>query len=335
MKRIIVLILLLNSLFYCTVYSQNSAQNTFNKSSQLEEDNEKVEVSESFTNKILKAAMRLSGVKKNMNLQRMYTKQLRSKPAVPPKKIYKKYKVSKELVDGRNVWKIEPKKNGTKQYILYFHGGAYVLNFESIHWSYLSKLIDALNCTIIAPDYPLTPENSVSQVFDFIFPLYKRIEAKVGAKNISLMGDSAGGGICFALAQKIRNENLEQPKRIYLLCPWLNANLNNEEIVKIDKHDPILNVSGLQEIGEAYAGMLGTNHYLVSPGIGNVRNLAPVTLFVGTHEILYPDCKLLVTKMQEEEGVINYFEYPFQFHTFMFFPIAESEDVLQKIRADF
>jgi acetyl esterase/lipase len=107
------------------------------------------------------------------------------------------------------------------------------------------------------------------------------------------MGDSSGGGICLALAQRLREENLPQPRRIVLLAPWLDASLSNPEIAALDNIDPFLDEDGLKYAGSVYARDVDPKNYLVSPLYGSLRGLARVTLFIGTCDILFPDCRKL------------------------------------------
>jgi acetyl esterase/lipase len=39
------------------------------------------------------------------------------------------------------------------------------------------------------------------------------------------MGDSSGGGMALALAQKARDAGLQQPRDLVLLSPWLDVTM--------------------------------------------------------------------------------------------------------------
>ena len=49
-------------------------------------------------------------------------------------------------------------------------------------------------------------------------------------EKLTIMGDSAGGGMSLALAQKFREECLPQPSNIVLLSPWLDITMTNPDI---------------------------------------------------------------------------------------------------------
>ena len=148
---------------------------------------------------------------------------------------------------------------------------------------------------------------------------------------MTLMGDSSGGGISLALAQRLREDGHEQPAGIILLSPWLDATLSNPEIEEIDKIDPFLGVKGLKYGGEVYARDVDPKSYLVSPVYGSLKNLAPVTLFIGTRDILYPDCRKLRDNAAAEGVAIDYREYPGMVHNWMLGPMPEAKQAIKEI----
>lgn len=100
---------------------------------------------------------------------------------------------------------------------------------------FLEKLANDTKSTIVMPDYPLTPKYTYKDVFNMVEPLYKEIISKVDAKNLVMMGDSAGGGITLALAEKISQNNIQLPSKTILISPWLDVTLTNEKIKEVQK----------------------------------------------------------------------------------------------------
>ncbi|HET6976726.1 MAG TPA: alpha/beta hydrolase [Pyrinomonadaceae bacterium] len=257
------------------------------------------------------------------NGQRTYTE--------PSRGMHRKHRISKREVNGHLVWTLAPKENASEKYVIYLHGGAFVNSFAAQHWTLMSKLIDALNCTVVAPNYPHAPEHCVTDVFDLMVPLYNEVAARVGSANITLMGDSSGGGISLALAQRLREDGYEQPAHVVLLSPWLDATLSNPEIVEFDRVDPFLGVDGLKYGGAAYARDVDPKSYLVSPVHGSLKSLAPITLFIGTRDILYPDCRKLWNNATAEGVKINFREYKGMVHNWMLGPMPEAKHAIQEI----
>jgi acetyl esterase/lipase len=281
--------------------------------------------------RIIVANLRMAGIKHKTSFQD-YMKMVNGKrPVQPPKLLENRFNISKDVFSKRNVWTISDKSALCKQHILYLHGGAYVVNFTLPHWRYMATLAERLNATVIAPDYPLAPEHHAADVFDMLLPLYEKVVATCGKENLSLMGDSAGGGLALALAQQIREHNFVQPAHIMLLSPWLDVTMSNPKITQVDKEDPVLNVQGLIESGKQYAGDLDPRDPRVSPLYGSLDGLAPITLFIGTADVLLPDCRKLKVKAQFKGQTIAYYEYEGMLHDGMLYPIPEARDIRDKI----
>lgn len=250
----------------------------------------------------------------------------------PPKKLYSNLSIEKTEKMGRNTFILKPKGLKSKTHILYLHGGGYVFGFSKIHWTFMNDLIKKLNCIIIAPDYPLAPKFTYKDSFEMISSIYKELVEKVGGDNLIIMGDSAGGGFALALAQKMKEENIEKASQIILLSPWLDVAMNNKEISLIEAIDPILGLSGLKKAGKAYAGGEDTNNYLISPINGEVSGLGQISIFTGTKDSLNPDARKF-REMAKEKGIdINYYQYQDMVHVWMLFNLPESKEVIEEIK---
>lgn len=249
----------------------------------------------------------------------------------PPLKIYAACRVSIREINGHNVFTLSPKNNNSGKHILYLHGGAYVHSFTKPHWEFLAVLVQNLNCTITAPDYPLAPEYTYKDSFAMVIPLYKDLLLKTRPEDLILMGDSAGGGFALALAQKMSDEQVSQPKHIILLSPWLDISLTNQAIKEIEPSDSFLGVEGLQLAGKAFAGGTNPDYYLLSPINGTLEGLGKISLFIGSKEILAADARKLKA-LAESKGIgINYFEYENMLHVWMLLNFPESKKARQQI----
>ncbi|MEJ5273368.1 MAG: alpha/beta hydrolase [Spirochaetota bacterium] len=235
---------------------------------------------------------------------------------------------------GRKVWVISRKGKEAQFVILYLHGGSYILNITIQHWRFIEMLAKRINATFIVPDYPLAPKYSCKDTYDLMDRLYENILSIYPDKRIIFMGDSAGGGLALGFAQKIKNEWKRNPEKIMLFSPWLDVTMENPYINLIDKYDVMLNVEGLKKAGKLYAGDFDLKDYRVSPIYGNFENLGEISIFTGTHDVLYADIIRLKSMLKEKNIEFNYFEYPCLFHDFMIFTnLVESHDVIKKVQS--
>ncbi|CDE26307.1 alpha/beta hydrolase fold-3 domain protein [Clostridium sp. CAG:440] len=237
---------------------------------------------------------------------------------------------------SRKIFIIKPKTEQlSKKVILYFHGGAYVAEATTLHWDFLEKLANDTKSTIVMPDYPLTPKYTYKDVFNMVEPLYKEIISKVDAKNLVMMGDSAGGGITLALAEKISQNNIQLPSKTILISPWLNVTLTNEKIKEVQKNDKDLNKEKLLIAGISYArDEEGMKSYLVNPINGPLSKLKNVIIYTGTYDILNPDTHLLQEKAKKEGIDIQIKEYEQAPHIWIINNINKQDELQLKAYQD-
>ena len=249
-----------------------------------------------------------------------------------PKSLLKKSDLTIKEHNGNKVWTFTPKEKKSEKVLLFLHGGAYVFNLTSFHWKLIEELMIKSGITIVVPDYPLAPASNYNDVFTFLSAVYNGLTSNTPAKKIILMGDSAGGGLALAFAQNLRDKNMDQVSDIVLLSPWLDVSMTNAEILEVDKKDHLLGIKGLQMAGKAYASGTDIKNFLVSPLYGNFERLGEISLFIGTHDILYPDCKKLKEMFAQQNRPLRYYEYPGMFHDWVIFTdLKESKDAIGKM----
>lgn len=245
----------------------------------------------------------------------------------PPKKIYKNKQVKIRQIHGSNVFTIVPDTVNNDKMIFYLHGGAYITGITYPHWHFVNKISvkSATRLTII--DYPIAPENSFTETFQSILAAYEELLREYDASKIIFIGDSAGGGLALALAQRLKQEKLPQPKCMILLSPWLDVTMSNPEIKYLEKKDKFLSKRSLMESGKLYAQETDPRNYMISPIYGDLNGLADIHLFIGGHEILVADARKLRDLAQHATVNFHYYEFNKMFHVWMLFPIPEAKKV--------
>jgi epsilon-lactone hydrolase len=285
----------------------------------------------SIESKLFYLLLRLINKKKFLDMQFAFGKFDFNNSRLPPKRTEKVCNVSTYTANGRNVFVLSPKSGKATQHILYLHGGAYVQNFVKQHWKFLSNLVASTDSVITAPDYPLAPKHTFIDAFQMVITVYREMAANVGSHNIVIMGDSAGGGFSLSLCQRLKDENLPQPRRIILLSPWLDLTLSNPDVRSIDSRDPFLGISGLRKAARAYAGGYDLNDYRLSPINGSLEGLAPISIFIGSNDILVADARKLRMIAKQRGIEIDYHEYSGMVHVWMLLYFPESRHAQEKI----
>ena len=284
-----------------------------------------------FQSKLIQIALGLFGMKKRME-KKMITNSFVKDPVKIPGTLLRHLNIQEAEQEGRKVWTISPLVNESDLVILYFHGGAYMGNICKEHWTFIEKLISKTNATIVIPDYPLAPEATYKETYDFIGDLYMRLITNYPKKRIIFMGDSSGGGLAIGFTQQLRNEKKKQPFEIIAFSPWLDITMSNPKIKMYEKQDKILSIKGLKSAGQKYAGNIDSKDYRVSPIYGDFDGICRISVFTGTNDILIADAHIFKQIMQVQNGSFNYFEYPGMFHDWVIVTsLKESDDVINKV----
>lgn len=217
---------------------------------------------------------------------------------------------------------LEPKEQ-SGNIAVYLHGGAYVSEITPFHLSFCKKLCEKLKCHVYIPLYPLAPENTYERTFAFLLELYRELRSRDA--KITLMGDSAGGGLAAAFCMYLKETGDSQPDNLILLSPWLDVSMSGGGYDELEAADPMLSRLGLIETGKAWAGGLSLRDYKVSPMFGDVSVLNNVTMFVGTRELFYPDLVTFYGKLRKAGVSAELYIGREMNHAFNIFPIPEAD----------
>lgn len=254
----------------------------------------------------------------------------------PSKLVLKKIDVRRADLNGRPVYRVTPRHAGPDEltgHVLYLHGGAYVLDLlPHFHWPAIARLAHTLRRTITVPIYPVAPENTYRQVFPFLLQVYRRMLETCDPNSVAFMGDSAGGGMAFALCHAVRDAGLPQPTDALLLSPWMHLGLPDPDVLAVAKIDPFLNVDDLRAAGIRYAGGDPLDLPLLSPSVGPLDGLPRLSVFTGTHDVLNPDARAFRKRATTEGLDIGWYELDGGMHTWMLLPGHKAKVTLRQIR---
>ena len=214
--------------------------------------------------------------------------------------------------------------------IVYIHGGAYVNEINWQHYLYCLALSRKLNAYVLAPVYPLAPLHKSKESFERITDFYKNLIEN--HENITLMGDSAGGGFVLSFCQYIKTIDLPQPRHIIVFSPWVDISMDNPPYD--NDNDPILGEVGLKEIGKSWAGDLNTKDYRVSPIYGDNTGLAKTLIFAGENEIFYKDIKKYYEDLKNKGVDARLITGDELFHIYPLFPIPEAKKAFKEVKKE-
>ncbi len=115
--------------------------------------------------------------------------------------------------------------DGRRSVILYLHGGAFLTCGVNTHGRLVSALSKNADSPVLVVNYRMIPNHSVETALDDCYDAYKWLrETGYDPDQIVLAGDSAGGYLALALAQRLLVEGIngyvgESPAAIAAMSP--------------------------------------------------------------------------------------------------------------------
>lgn len=194
------------------------------------------------------------------------------------------YAVRRSASDSpKGVWH-HPETRSSAATLLYLHGGGYTFHGAVSH-RYADMLAHHSGAQLFAPDYRLTPEHPHPAQSDDAFAAWQYLRETVPAKQIVVIGDSAGGHMALSLLQRLKIEGEPQPALCIGLCPWTDIGDRGASLHGNDSYDLVQGWMALR-FGE-WLDPKGTfGRLALSPIAYDYNGLAPIYLQAGGREIL-------------------------------------------------
>lgn len=174
-------------------------------------------------------------------------------------------------------------------YVMFLHGGGFINEIVPAHWRFVGRMTREAGVVCVVPIYPLAPRATAKDLVPATAELLRMLLEDAGSAKVTVVGNSAGAGLALAACQWLRDRGHRQPNRLVLISPAADASISRPEQVAIAARDPMQDIPGIVEAGRLYAGELDVGHPFVSPLNGTFRSLAPMLIFSGTRDLLYPD----------------------------------------------
>ena len=269
--------------------------------------------------------------------QKVFNKKMEEskKEYVLPPKVRDRYGFS-EYGEYSDTFVYTPNDFEGKRTIFYVHGGAYWSNPLILHYMFLKKIADKFNARIVLPVYPKAPAHHAEEVHKMVMDRYMKLHLDVNDNpaNIILMGESAGGGLALAMLERMKLEHIPMPLCAFLHSPWLDVSMTNPEMKQLEKNDPLLSIADLTIKGQEYAGKYDVKDWRVSPIYGDMKDLPPIYVDCGTHEIFMADVLKLkkIAETQKLNMQVRIVEG--QMHGFVGLPVPEARKLLDLMAED-
>ncbi len=201
--------------------------------------------------------------------------------------------------------------------ILYLHGGGYVAGTLDYAKGFASLLSAECGMRVACLEYRLAPEHPYPSAIDDVLTAYKYLlDTGYTSDSILVAGESAGGGLSYALALKLRELSLPMPCGIITISPWCDLTLSGESYESNKEKDPSLSRDQLEFFADCYLGAVkdpkaerkkravkaleeSKRDPLVSPVFSDLTGMPPSLIFAGGDEILLSDSVNMNERLRE------------------------------------
>lgn len=206
--------------------------------------------------------------------------------------------------------------------VLYLHGGGYVDAILILHILFCDRIAHKLNAKVMVPLYPRLPKHDYRETYDLLDRIYPKVREE--GRPVTIMGDSAGGGLSAAFCEHLAATGQPQPQNLVLISPWVDVSMAGGDYGPYEDVDPMLKLPGMVLIGQRWAGDLPTADPRISPLYGDAGKLPRTLMFTGTREILYPDVMRFYEKLQREGVDVTLVIGRGMNHDFPILPVPEA-----------
>jgi cation diffusion facilitator CzcD-associated flavoprotein CzcO/acetyl esterase/lipase len=193
---------------------------------------------------------------------------------------------------------VTPRTGEASGAILYLHGGAFCLGNPGTHRSITTRLAAESGMAVWVPDYRLASEHPYPAALDDALACYDALLGKgIGADQIVVAGDSAGGALALAVALRLKERGGPMPSGLLLISPMTDPGLTGSTLQSRRGKDPMVREGWLEHALRWYAcpATVGAHRPLDT----DLAQLPPMLVQVGEDEILLADATRLAGRALE------------------------------------
>ena len=218
---------------------------------------------------------------------------------------------------------VMPKDERRSGVVLYLHGGGYTCGSLDYAKGFAATLASECGVRVFCAAYRLAPENPYPAAVEDALTAFDYLLKKGYAPHqILLCGESAGGGLIYALSLKLKQLGRELPCGLIGISPWVDLTGSGASYETNRDNDPSLT----QELLDFYAKCYTQDPTdpLCSPVRGDLAGLPPSLLFAGGDEILLDDARTLHDRLKAAGCRSKLIIAPGRWHAYVLYCLQEN-----------
>jgi epsilon-lactone hydrolase len=208
-------------------------------------------------------------------------------------------KVTKLDAGGVHAVRVTPPRSLADRHVLYLHGGGYTYGAPVLYRDFIWRIATAASARVLCIDYRLAPEHPFPAAVDDAAAAYRWLLADgTRPQRTAVVGDSAGGGLVFAVLLRLRDEGVPLPAAAVAISPWTDLTVNGQSYRINDGKDPMIRTADAASFASFYLAGADPRNPYASPLHGDPAGLPPSLILVGSDEILYDDAVGMADKLR-------------------------------------
>ena len=237
--------------------------------------------------------------------------------------------------------------------ILYLHGGGYTAGNLAYAKGFGTVLAAKCGMRVLCAAYRLAPEYPFPTALEDSLDAYGYLLSHGFAPSeIVLCGESAGGGLCYALCQKLLEKGRTVPAGVITVSPWTDLTASGDSYRTNEKNDPSMTRERLKYYADCYAyGAKSEEKGLfpktnpnaeddlrvkrnprMSPLFGEMDRMPPSLMFVGGDEIMLDDARLMHERLVAAGVASELVVAPEMWHGYVLYGLREFEHDFDRMR---
>jgi acetyl esterase/lipase len=212
--------------------------------------------------------------------------------------------------------------DGTRRMVLYFHGGAFLTCGANSHGRVVEAISKFADSPVLVVNYRLLPKHSVGMAVQDCHDAYQWVRLRgYNPDQIVLAGDSAGGYLALALAQRLQEEG-EEPAALVAISPLLQLAKEYKQAHPNIKTDAMFPAKAFDALIELVASAAEKNKVDGKPEeiyepLEHIKPGLPRTLIhVSGSEVLLHDAQLAASRLAAVGVPAEVRVWPGQVHDF-------------------
>ena len=224
-----------------------------------------------------------------------------------------------------------PRRAPKDKAILYLHGGGYTAGTLTYARGFGSILAHKTGYDTLCAGYRLAPEHPFPDALEDALEAYRFMLKKY--TRILLCGESAGGGLCYALCLRLKKQGLPLPAGIAAISPWVDLTQIGASYEYNRDKDPMLDRDNLRFSALSYANGISLSDPLISPAFADLSGLPDSVIFAGSDELLLSDAEMLYFRLREFGCSASLKIAPEMWHAYILYGVHEARGDLLNIKA--